>query len=264
MALQITHQHGTIVGMKKERSTGMSADQLVAYNLRRARLARGWTQEELAEKLEPHLGTRMSRASLSWAETSATGGRRREFTATEILAFSLTFDLPMTWFFLPPHEPNTEPIVTVTSGLRTLSIGELLNQILGESDEVWERVIWLLHDVPDEERTELQDAAAKSAAFLVAAQMRALLFDVEGDIAGLEKLERWASEIPEHKRGVRRQLDLLRGVRQRTYAQLNAEHESSYRQLVESAGWTGRAKRTARAGAIDKPKRSRPKKGAQS
>jgi transcriptional regulator with XRE-family HTH domain len=95
------------IGMPTEpqRRVGLTGNQLVSYNLRRARLLRRWTQEEAAEVLELHLGERWSASSFSVAENACQPGRRRrEFTADELLAFVRTFDLPLEWFFLPPGE----------------------------------------------------------------------------------------------------------------------------------------------------------------
>ncbi|NLT34277.1 MAG: helix-turn-helix transcriptional regulator [Gaiellales bacterium] len=84
----------------------ITGNQVVAYNLRMARLRRGWTQEEAAERLEPYLGVRWSKASYSAAERSIERQDRiRNFTADELLAFSLAFELPVAWFLLPP-EPD--------------------------------------------------------------------------------------------------------------------------------------------------------------
>ncbi len=82
----------------------LSPNQLVAYNLRRARDLRGWTQEVAAEHLQAHLGERWSRANWSAAERSVDGQRVRQFDANEIVAFARTFELPVTWFFLPPGD----------------------------------------------------------------------------------------------------------------------------------------------------------------
>jgi hypothetical protein len=80
----------------------VSPNQLVAYNLAQARLNKGWTQEQAAAALEPFLGVRWSKASFSAAERSVDGERVRQFTADEIVAFARCFELPVTWFFLPP------------------------------------------------------------------------------------------------------------------------------------------------------------------
>lgn len=79
-------------------------NEVVAYNFRRARELRGLTQDEAAVALEPFLGVRLPQAAVSAIERSYRGDRRREFDAQEILAFACAFDLPLTWFFLPPLE----------------------------------------------------------------------------------------------------------------------------------------------------------------
>lgn len=81
---------------------GLSPNQVVAYNLAQARMLRGWTQEQAAEALEIHVGTRWSKATFSAAERSVDGERVRQFDADEIVAFARAFDLPVSWFFLPP------------------------------------------------------------------------------------------------------------------------------------------------------------------
>jgi hypothetical protein len=81
---------------------GLTPNQVVAYNLAQARMLKGWTQEEAAEALEPFLGRRWSKASFSSAERSVDSDRVRQFDADEIVAFARAFDLPVSWFFLPP------------------------------------------------------------------------------------------------------------------------------------------------------------------
>src|SRR5438309_2341992 len=77
-------------------------NQIVAYNVARARLLRGWTQEQAAEALAPYLGARLSSASFSALERSVAGGRIRQFDADELLALARGFDLPIGWFLTPP------------------------------------------------------------------------------------------------------------------------------------------------------------------
>ena len=77
-------------------------NQVVAYNVRAARELRGWTQEELADRLEPYLGQRLTQAGVSSIERAWDGDRRREFDAHELLIFTMVFDLPILWFLLPP------------------------------------------------------------------------------------------------------------------------------------------------------------------
>lgn len=81
-----------------------TANQLVAYNVRRARAARGWSQEYLGRQLEHVTGRVWSKATVSAAESSWRGGRPRRFDANELLAFSSVFKVPIGYFFLPPDE----------------------------------------------------------------------------------------------------------------------------------------------------------------
>jgi hypothetical protein len=88
----------------------MTVNQVVAYNLARAREHRGWTQDEAAAHLERYLGYRWSKAVFSAAERSVDGRRMREFNGNELVAFALAFDLPLGWFLIPP--PSAEAILT--------------------------------------------------------------------------------------------------------------------------------------------------------
>ena len=80
----------------------LDANQVVAYNFRAARELRGWTQDHVAYLLAQHLGQQLPKASISAIERSVDSDRRREFDAQELVAFALTFDLPIVWFLLPP------------------------------------------------------------------------------------------------------------------------------------------------------------------
>ncbi len=92
---------------------GLTPNQVVSYNLAQARQLRRWTQQQAIDALEPHLGARWSIANYSAAERSVDGGRIRNFDADEIVAFARTFDLPVTWFFMPPP-PWASPGVPAT------------------------------------------------------------------------------------------------------------------------------------------------------
>ena len=81
---------------------GLTPNQVVAHNLQQIRQWRGLTQSEAAEAIEPYVGKRWSKANFSAAERSIAGERIRQFDADEIVAFAKAFDVPVTWFFLPP------------------------------------------------------------------------------------------------------------------------------------------------------------------
>jgi len=90
----------------------LSPCQIIAWNLGRARRSRGWTQEEAAEKLEPYLGYRLSRAAWSQAERCLYGKLRR-FDADEIVAFARAFEVPVSYFFAPSQAHFLGKIVMV-------------------------------------------------------------------------------------------------------------------------------------------------------
>ncbi len=86
----------------QDETLSLTPNQVVAYNLPRARRVRGWTQEQAAEALAPYLGTCWSVANFSAIERSVDGGRIRQFTADDLVALSRGFDLPIGFFLTPP------------------------------------------------------------------------------------------------------------------------------------------------------------------
>ena len=103
----------------------MSINEIVSYNLMRARRSQAWTQQDVADLLERYTGRNWSNASVSAAERAWQGGRPRKFDASELVALSRIFDVPVTYFFIPPDgeeankwvsmkqfergQPNTDP-----------------------------------------------------------------------------------------------------------------------------------------------------------
>lgn len=105
--------------------------QVVAYNLRAARAMRGWTQEDLAGRLEAVVGVRPSQATISALERSWDSRRpRREFDVQDLAVFAMAFDLPMLWFLLPPPGDRRE----VRDLGRTLA--DLYVLLLGRNDQL--------------------------------------------------------------------------------------------------------------------------------
>ena len=82
----------------------LTPNQIVAFNLRRARGLRGWTQDIAAAHLADALGEQWSKRSFSAAERSVVGHRIKSFDADEIVAFAATFDVPIAFFFVVPGD----------------------------------------------------------------------------------------------------------------------------------------------------------------
>jgi transcriptional regulator with XRE-family HTH domain len=145
---------------------GLTPNQLVAYNLRRARELRGWTQEETAKRLEPYIGVRWSKATFSAAERSVAGDRVRQFDADDLVSLSLVFDLPLTWWFLPPDE---DPAAVRLPGpaADASEVARLLDLLLVWMPEPLRgRILNTLAAIPAEQRTTLQVAAYDYASAL--------------------------------------------------------------------------------------------------
>ena len=100
---------------KRADSGGWTPSQVVAHNLTRARLLRGLTQAEIAQRLTTFTGTAWSAVTVAQAEGSVSGNRVRQFTANELVALARVFDLPVLYFFLPPEDRSGE-LVTPDAG----------------------------------------------------------------------------------------------------------------------------------------------------
>ncbi len=116
---------------------GLTPNQVVAYNLARARQWKGWTQDQAAEALEPYLGKRWSTASFSQAERSIDGKVNRNFDADELVAFARAFQVPIGWFFMPPP-PWTDqgPVKLATPDAKHIgtALATLVDLVFGDED----------------------------------------------------------------------------------------------------------------------------------
>jgi hypothetical protein len=115
---------------------GMTPNQIVAYNLTQARQWKGWTQDQAAETLEPYVGSRWSKANFSAAERSVTGERVRNFDADEIVAFAQAFELPVTFFFMPPMpwaENLPVRLQTPAAGPLGEALAKMIDLVFGET-----------------------------------------------------------------------------------------------------------------------------------
>lgn len=90
----------------------VSVHQVVAYNFRRAREEKGWTQNQTSDELAPYLGYELKQAGVSAIEKTFDSERKRNLDVGEVAAFARCFDLPLAWFFTPPPSMTTLPLAT--------------------------------------------------------------------------------------------------------------------------------------------------------
>lgn len=171
---------------KSARYRGMDPNQVVAYNLSRARRLRGLTQDEAAASLEPYLGVRWSKASFSQAERSVGGKFVRRFDAEEIVAFARAFELPITWFFLPPPAwKDGAPVKLATADARRFGTELALLVDLVFGDDAGQRVILearlaeFLDNLGPDRLTSAQERVAAAATLRTDAVVRHRLGDIE-------------------------------------------------------------------------------------
>lgn len=163
---------------------GMTPNQVVAYNLAAARELRGWTQDQAADALEPYLGVRWSKASMSQAERSVGGKFIRQFEADEIVAFARAFDVPVTWFFLPPppwRDGRPVRLSTVDARRYGITLAALIDTIFGDDTDqhvLTDRLSEFLDDLGPDGLTTAQQRVAGAAAVRVAALARHQIGDV--------------------------------------------------------------------------------------
>jgi hypothetical protein len=119
-------------------------NQIVAFNIAKARLLRGWTQDEAAQAIAPYLGTVLSTASFSAIERSVDVGRVREFNADEIVALARGFKLPIGWFFTPPSVWEGAWVATPDTGDEGLDPEVMMDLVLGTPDTLddWKKYLF--------------------------------------------------------------------------------------------------------------------------
>jgi transcriptional regulator with XRE-family HTH domain len=167
------------------RYRGMTPNQVVAYNLMRARQLRGWTQDQAAAALEAYLGVRWSKASFSQAERSVGGKFVRQFDADEVVAFARGFELPITWFFLPPPAWDGDRparLKTPDAHRYGLTLAALVDLVFGTNTDgpLFEtRLSEFSASLGDERLTDAQQRIAGAAALRLAMLTRHQIGDIE-------------------------------------------------------------------------------------
>lgn len=92
------------------RDAPIDVNAVVSFNLRAIRERRGWTQQQVADRLARLTGHRLPQASISAMERGFDGERRRRFEAHELYLLSEVFEVPIPYFFLPPTGALDTPI----------------------------------------------------------------------------------------------------------------------------------------------------------
>lgn len=128
-------RYGVVMARLKMRRT-YTPNQVVAYNVGRARALRGWTQEQAAGELSHFLEKRWSRASYSAVERSVGGGRVKQFSADELVALARGFRLPVLWFFLPPPLDDDPGLHVPHTTSRGIEMTELMDIVFGTSETI--------------------------------------------------------------------------------------------------------------------------------
>jgi len=141
-----------------EKQRTYTPNQVVAYNLKRARTLRGWTLDVTAEKFAPYVGRKWSRTNMSNLERSAAGERPRRFETHALVIYGLVFDLSPLWFLIPP--PHVSKIVLqdpkreVTTSIPT---GEYIDLLFFRG---WVDVHDRLQELPQEHRGSARELQA--------------------------------------------------------------------------------------------------------
>jgi transcriptional regulator with XRE-family HTH domain len=110
---------------------GLDVNAVVSYNVKAIRERRGWTQQSVAERLGQVTGHQLPQASISAMERGFDGERRRRFDAHELYLFSVVFDVPIAYFFVPP--PGTGFELLADTGR---PVSELYASLLGQESQL--------------------------------------------------------------------------------------------------------------------------------
>lgn len=185
----------SVMARKKQPAVpAWTPNQIVAHNIAKARLLRGWTQDQAAEACEPYLGNRLSTASWSALERSVDGTRIRQIDADELVAFARAFDLPIGFFLTPPSAWDGHVVATPDAGPDGLEPVELFDIVIGTPDNLaaWEQYLlsWpapghrvrLHDDGTAEDLGRVQDDVHPRLAALTTVRARMLLREQFGDV----------------------------------------------------------------------------------
>jgi transcriptional regulator with XRE-family HTH domain len=110
---------------------GIDVNAVVSFNVRAIRERRGWTQDQVAQRLGGLTGHVLPQASISAMERGFDGDRRRRFDAHELYLLSVVFDVPIAYFFLPPPERRNDELADTHR-----PVSELYATLLGRESQL--------------------------------------------------------------------------------------------------------------------------------
>jgi transcriptional regulator with XRE-family HTH domain len=141
-----------------ENQRSYTPNQVVAYNLKRARTLRGLTLDETALRLTKYVGETWTRANLSALERSQTGGRPRRFETHDLVIYALVFDLSPLWFLMPPPHASKIALQDAKGKVtETLDTGEYIDLLFFRG---WVDVHDRLEELPPEQRGHAREQQA--------------------------------------------------------------------------------------------------------
>lgn len=140
----------------KDATNSLTTNQVVSYNFIRAREENGWTQAQASNELYGFLGYHLNQAGISTIERTFDGGRDRNFSADEILAFARCFKRPVTYFFLPPVGFSQHWLNPI-EGFAWARTYDVLAHALG-LPEGWEALLERIRELLDKDRVDTWDA----------------------------------------------------------------------------------------------------------
>ena len=172
-----------------------SPNQVVAFNVGRARALRGWTQEQAASELTHYLEKRLSRASYSAIERSIGGGRVKQFSADELVALARGFRLPLLWFLLPPPLDDDPGLHVPHTTSRGIEFTEYLDVVFGTTETQGPYREALRQWAADAVDEGLVQKVERQLASLDKAETEALIAESVGDLPAAQETLRRAADL---------------------------------------------------------------------
>lgn len=118
-------------GPLRSSPAAVDVNDVMSYNVRAIRRQRGWTQQQVADRLGELTCRQPSTASLSALERGCETTRRTCFGPHELYVLSVAFGVPAAYFVLPP--PDRDGAVLADTGQ---PVADLCGAAFGTDDQV--------------------------------------------------------------------------------------------------------------------------------